>query len=68
MTERVLTPRRSLSEYTSLLGEEYIQELRELAKPLRGCRALHLNATAAGGGVAELLKNHPLRRRPGIRY
>jgi trehalose synthase len=56
MTERVLTPRRSLSEYNSLLGEECIQELRELARQLRGCRALHLNATAAGGGVAEILK------------
>jgi len=27
-----------------------------LAKPLRGARVLHLNATSAGGGVAELLK------------
>jgi trehalose synthase len=56
MTERVLTERRSLSEYTSLLGEDCVQEIRELARPLRGCRVLHLNATAAGGGVAEILK------------
>ncbi|TRZ48177.1 MAG: glycosyltransferase [Dehalococcoidia bacterium] len=56
MAECVLTHRRSLSEYTSIVGEECIQELRELAKPLCGARVLHLNATAAGGGVAEILK------------
>ena len=52
MIECVLTPRRALGEYTSTVGEECIQELRELAKPLCGARVLHLNATAAGGGVA----------------
>jgi len=56
MTECVSTSRRSLNEYTSLLGEECIQELRELAAPLCGCKVLHLNATASGGGVAEILK------------
>jgi len=56
MTESVLTHKRALSEYTVLVGEECIQELRGLAKPLRGARVLHLNATAAGGGVAEILK------------
>lgn len=56
MTECVLKPTRSLGEYTSIVGEECIQELRELAKPLHGARVLHLNATAAGGGVAEILK------------
>lgn len=56
MIECVLTPSRSLSEYTSTVGEECIQELRGLAKPLSGARVLHLNATAAGGGVAEILK------------
>ena len=56
MTEGVLTQGRSLDEYTSTVGEECIQELRELAEPLRGTSVLHLNATAAGGGVAEILK------------
>jgi len=45
-----------VDEYAHLLGAEYIQELRELAKPLHGARVLHLNATAAGGGVAEILR------------
>ena len=56
MNECVITDRRSVDEYTHLLGAEYIQELRELAAPLRGARVLHLNATAAGGGVAEILR------------
>jgi len=56
MTECVPTHRRSLDEYTSIVGEECLQELRELAEPLCGGRVLHLNATAAGGGVAEILK------------
>ena len=56
MTECIPTHSRSLSEYTSTVGEGCIQELRELAQPLCGARVLHLNATAAGGGVAEILK------------
>jgi len=56
VTECIPTPRRSLSEYAVVMEEEYIQELRELAKPLAGARVLHLNATAAGGGVAEILR------------
>jgi trehalose synthase len=56
MTECVLTHRRSLSDYIVAVEEECIQELRELAKPLCGARVLHINATAAGGGVAEILK------------
>ena len=56
MTECVLTHRRSLSDYIVAVDEECIQELRELAKPLFGARVLHINATAAGGGVAEILK------------
>ena len=56
MTKHVPTHKRLLSEYTSIVGAECIQELRELAEPLCGARVLHLNATAAGGGVAEILK------------
>jgi len=56
MTECVLTPNRVLSDYQTFIGEECIKEIRELAKPLAGAKVLHLNATAAGGGVAEILK------------
>jgi trehalose synthase len=49
-----LTP-RSIREYEGLVGDETLTEIEELAAPLRGARVLHVNATARGGGVAELL-------------
>lgn len=56
MLQCVATDKRSIADYTATVGEERIVELHRLAKPLRGARVLHLNATAAGGGVAEILK------------
>ncbi|MCH7705769.1 MAG: glycosyltransferase [Chloroflexi bacterium] len=46
---------KQLDDYREVIGEEAYQEIVELAKPLAGKRVLHLNATASGGGVAELL-------------
>jgi trehalose synthase len=46
---------KSLADYTHLAGRPLIQEIRELAEPLKGLRVLHLSATAFGGGVAEIL-------------
>lgn len=51
----VPTSPRSLDEYRPIVGEERVQEILDLAGPLAGARVLHLNATAFGGGVAELL-------------
>ena len=44
-----------LENYRDWVGDELIDEVRELGKDLRGLRVCHINATAAGGGVAELL-------------
>lgn len=55
MLERVPLLTKELSTYEELAGREAVEELRELAAPLRGARVLHVNATAYGGGVAELL-------------
>ena len=46
---------KRLDDYAKILGEEKITEIRKLAAPLQGARVLHLNATAFGGGVAEIL-------------
>jgi trehalose synthase len=46
---------KSLEDYRAIAGEQEIEAIRALAEPLRGARVLHLNATAFGGGVAELL-------------
>src|SRR5438270_12985505 len=57
----------SLARYRRLVGEDALDELRELAKPLKHARVLHLNATPYGGGVAELLRSEvPLLRGLGI--
>lgn len=48
---------KSLDDYARLVGDERIDEIKRLAEPLRGARILHINATAYGGGVAEILHN-----------
>ncbi len=52
---RVVLAPKSICEYEGLIGEEAVGEIRALAAPLRGARLLHVNATAYGDGVAELL-------------
>ena len=48
---------KSLDDYSRLVGEARIEEIKRLAEPLRGARVLHINATSYGGGVAEILHN-----------
>jgi trehalose synthase len=50
-----VSSRIPLEEYARLLGEGEIEELRALAKPLRGRSIEMINSTAVGGGVAEIL-------------
>jgi len=44
-----------LEAYASFLGEEKIERLQKAAQPLKGLKLLEINATAQGGGVAEML-------------
>lgn len=44
-----------LENYRQWVGDELVEEVRELSKHLQGLRVCQINATAAGGGVAELL-------------
>src|SRR5450759_1918993 len=46
---------KTLADYRSIVPGELIAEIDELAAALRGKRVLHVNATAFGGGVAEIL-------------
>ncbi len=55
MTETQLASRIPLEDYARLLGAGEIEELRALAKPLRGRSMEMINSTAVGGGVAEIL-------------
>ena len=67
MLERVPLLEKQLSDYAGVVGIEVVERIMRLAEPLRGLRVLHLNATAYGGGVAELLATHvPLLRSVGV--
>ena len=46
---------KSIADYRHLAGQALIEEINDLAEPLRGKRILHINATAMGGGVSEIL-------------
>ena len=45
----------NLGGYRSFMSDEEYEELTALAKSLQGVKICHVNSTAAGGGVAELL-------------
>jgi trehalose synthase len=63
----VPTVPKALADYTPLIGEAQVQEIQALAAHVKGARVLHLNATAFGGGVAELLGTLvPLMRDVGL--
>ncbi len=55
MSETQIASRIPLEKYAALLGTGEIDELRALAKPLRGRSIEMINSTAVGGGVAEIL-------------
>ncbi len=55
MLPRVKVEPKALDEYRPIVGDEDITAVRALAEPLVGARVLHVNATAFGGGVAEML-------------
>jgi trehalose synthase len=56
-----------LDEYAPVIGQAELDELRLLAKPLKGRRVEMVNSTAVGGGVAEILNRLvPLAEELGI--
>jgi trehalose synthase len=56
-----------LDAYRDVVPESILEGLREQARALRGARILHVNATAYGGGVSELLRSSvPLLRDLGL--
>jgi trehalose synthase len=58
---------KSLADYTHIVGRDLVDEIRELAEPLKGKRVVHLSATAFGGGVSEILYTLiPLMRDIGL--
>ena len=67
MLERVELEEKHLDDYRPVVGDDVIAGIEELAEPLRDARVVHVNATAYGGGVAEMLQTLvPLMRDAGL--
>ncbi|MFB0545871.1 MAG: glycosyl transferase family 1, partial [Anaerolineae bacterium] len=67
MLQQVKVGEKSLQDYQPIVGGEKVEAIRALADRLRGARVLHINATAFGGGVAEILSTLvPLMRDVGL--
>ena len=61
-----VTPVR-LADYEGIVPDDQLEEIHGLAKSLRGLSVIHLNSTADGGGVAEILRSFvPLMRDVGL--
>ncbi len=56
-----------LLQYQKICGQEVIDQLHQLAKPLEKIKIVHVSSTAMGGGVAEILaKMVPMTQSLGI--
>ncbi|MFQ5886917.1 MAG: glycosyl transferase family 1, partial [Anaerolineae bacterium] len=67
MLQTVPLGEKRLDDYQDIVGQERIKEIRGAASPLRGSRLVHINATAFGGGVAEILSTLvPLKNDVGL--
>jgi trehalose synthase len=56
-----------LESYAHVAGQDVVDHLRQLVKPLAGMKVVHVNSTRVGGGVAEILaKLVPLMQGLGI--
>jgi len=67
MLHRVEVAPRPLTAYEPLIQRALLREINSLARSLRGCRVVHINATPQGGGVAEILHSLvPLLQSVGV--
>jgi trehalose synthase len=67
MLERVDVENKSLDNYRAIVGNDVVEEITRLAGKLKDAHVLHINATAFGGGVAEILMTLvPLMRDVGL--
>lgn len=53
--QQIFCPPKSLDDYKRFTPDT-VKQIKHLAKPLKGLKIVHLNATAQGGGVAEMLR------------
>lgn len=66
--QAVATSPLAITFYEGVVGQDLLDEVIELARPLKGKKVVLLNATGYGGGVAEIFKSLvPLLESLGIR-
>lgn len=59
--------KKTLQDYLPIVGDEVINELKALSRHLQGKVIQHINSTAVGGGVAEILSRLvPLSNELGV--
>ncbi|GAI14899.1 unnamed protein product, partial [marine sediment metagenome] len=59
--------KKSLDSYVKIVGKKKIEEIKDFSSNLEGYKVLHVNSTAYGGGVAEILQALvPLMRDVGL--
>ena len=67
MLQRVAVEEMRLDDYRPIVGDEVLEEIQRLSRVLKGAKVVHINATAFGGGVAEILMTLvPLMRDVGL--
>ncbi len=57
MLQTVSVQPKRLEDYRGIVDDALLDEIRRLAEELQGARVVHINATAFGGGVAEILQS-----------
>ncbi|MBI4100856.1 glycosyltransferase [Candidatus Microgenomates bacterium] len=67
MLKAVRVGKKDFYAYGEIIGHPLYHEIRDLAKHFKGVRILHINTTARGGGVAQILHSLvPLAKDLGI--
>ena len=62
-----MTTQTRLDEFVPFVGEEIIDQIRLMARHLKGARVQHISSTKTGGGVAEILSRLiPLMNEVGL--
>lgn len=66
--EEVAVKQKDIDNYRKVVGSGVVRDIKKLSHPLKGKRVIHVNSTAKGGGVAEILHSLvPLQRSLGVR-
>ena len=57
MLQKVKLSPQSLGDYKGVIPEEQYKSCQKISRKLKGLKVAHINATAQGGGVAEILSS-----------